>query len=253
MSEQNGTGSGEGGAEAPEGGSGENWQDKYQQADARAKRFEGQLVDLQRQFESFSKLGDPDSIRGKLEDYDNLKRDKATGSPEDLDAWKKDTESEIRGELQKDIDGLKSAVAEKDKKLNELQVVDKTMSQIGGMFNDDTHDFIKQYVREGVKLDESGDLIVHDGEGNPRYSPGNASVKMTVSEYAEELAGKHPSMAKAQNVAGGKQGVQKAGSGGAGIDINRFSKMSKEERAKLPVDDRRKLSSQLANEMRLVE
>ncbi len=218
-------------------------QTKLNEADSRAKRFESMATDLEKQVKAWGDLK-PDSVKGMLEDYELMKRDKATkGTPDDLKAWQDEQIKKIRGDVQKELERLTTERDELSSRFKELSIVDKASEEIGGYFNDDVQPFIKGIIRQFVDKDENGDWIVKNDKGEVRFSPTSPANKLTLREFAEELAGRHPSFARPQVKKGvGQNGTINPTGKVGDIDVSRYLRMSPEERANLEP----KLRGQLA-------
>jgi hypothetical protein len=218
-------------------------EEDYNKAVTRAQRFEAQMVDLQKQVERFKGV-DLDRLKAIEEDYENIKRDKAAGNPEDLKKWKVDFEGRIRSEVQSDIAKRDEELGKLRLENRELRVVDKAIDQLADRFNPDTIPFIKGLVRQHVDVDDTGEFIVKDDKGDVRYVQGQPNQKMGIRHFAEELAAKHPSFARASVPAGGKQAGQK-GAPPASLDAQRYLRMTPEQQAQVPAAERQKLALEI--------
>jgi hypothetical protein len=224
-------------------------QAKLNEQETRAKRFEGMVKDLEVKLESFRGI-DPQEVKALKEELDIVKRERAEKSPDDLKKWQSEKEQEIRRGIQKDLDEMKAALGKVRGENHELKVVEKAVEQIGAKFNDDTLPFIKQYIRQSVDR-EGEDFIIKDETGNVRYSRSNPAAKMSIAEFAEEIASKHPSMARPETRGGTGTGGTKSSGTGA-ISVDRYMKMTPEQRAKEIPDarERGKLAQQALSSMK---
>ena len=73
----------------------------------RARRFEAQLIDANKRLEKFAGI-DVEKYHAVLEDYDNLRKEKATGSREEIDALIEDKRKEIEGAYKTHLDEAKN-------------------------------------------------------------------------------------------------------------------------------------------------
>ncbi len=207
----------------------------------RSQRFEAQLVDLQKKVEAFNGV-DLDKLRADSEALQHLQRDNAIGNREQIDSLINEAVSTVRTEAATTIDALKEQISARDKQLHELQVVDAAMNKIGGLFNDDMQPFIKQTLRDNITKTDSGDLVVIDSDGKVKYN--DDQKPMGINDFAKELVSKYPSMARPTV----KSGAMPNGTvqvGGAELTPERYSQMSKEERAQLPPVKRKELAAKL--------
>ena len=211
---------------------------KLNEYDERAKRFEALATDYEKKLSRYKGV-DLDRLKADSEALAQKIRDEAAQSkdPADLKKWQEAQSAKIRSEVQRELDDLRDT----NKKLagvnHELTVVDKAMERIGGRFNDDMHPFIKGYIRQQVERDDKGELYIKGEDGEARYSPSKPANRLSLDEWAEELAQKHPSAAKATVPRGSGKGGEKI-NGTAGVDSLRFMSMTPEQRAKLPSKDR---------------
>jgi len=221
---------------------------QFQDADTRAKRFEGQIADMESKLKPFEGL-DLERLKAHSEELDILKKEKATGSKEDIDAYVATKETEITQRFEGTITELQGKVDGLTGENRELKVVDKAMTAIGGIFNEDCHGFVKEIIRKSVHRD-AGDFIVKDDEGNVRYSKSNPAKKMDLSEYANEISELYPSMAKAKVPAGGKVPGEKLNGKVSEGALQSYLRSTVEERkARFSVADRRELGKQASKLM----
>lgn len=182
----------------------------YDKVVARAQNFEGKLRDLEVKFERVKDI-DPDAIKGKLEDYELLKRKQAAGSPEDIAKLVQDKEAEIRASVQKELDTERNNSKKLMADLRELKLVDKVFTTAASKFNDDCHTDVKEYVRRYGDVDEEGNIYFKDDNGKPRYAKGSTTQLMNPEQFSEWLAEQKPSWAKPVQISGTKQeGSKKA-------------------------------------------
>lgn len=221
-------------------------QTKLTELDTRAKRFEGMATDLEKKLERYKDL-DPVEYKANKEALEELRRELAEkGDKNDLKKWRTDTEGKIRSEVQKQIDTLQAERDQLLKEAKELKIVDKAMEKIAAKFNEDGHGFVKDYVRRSVDRDDTGEFIVKDEKGAVRYSASKPAQRLTIEEYAEEIAAKHPSIAKPSVTSGTMKPGEKLSGGAGDPALTRYLKMTPEERSKLPIADRHKLAQAAA-------
>jgi len=201
---------------------------QFQDADTRAKRFEGQIADMESKLKPFDGI-DLEKLKAHSEELDILKKEKATGSTEDIDKYVSDKEAEVTSRFESTITELQGKVDGLAGENRELKVVDKAMTAIGGLFNDDCHGFIKQIIRKSVHKD-AGDFVIKDDEENVRYSKGNPAKKMDLAEYATEISELYPSMAKAKVPAGGKVPGEKLNGKVSEGTLQSYLRMTPDER-----------------------
>lgn len=212
------------------------------QRDERAKRFESQLADLEKKHAKFKDV-DLDRLRADSSALAELQRQRAAANPDDLKTWREEQKVSLRRELQTELEGLTAENKRLSTQNRELLIVDKAMAEIGPKFNEDGHVFIKQYIRESIDRDEAGNFVVKDNRGESRYSTKKPAEKLSLVEWAEELASKHPSIAKSTTVAGSKNpSLRQTNGTSQSLDVDRYLRMTDAERSALSVTDSGKLA-----------
>jgi hypothetical protein len=212
----------------------------YTKLDERAKRFEGMVVELQKQLEPFKSLN-LEELKAAKEERDILKRQSAGIDEEKFNQIIQEKEKEIRNMTQKEIDELKSKYDLTNKELKELKIVDKGIEKVGNLFKKDTHGIIKDFLRKSVSLNEDGDFVVLDDKGKARYSKENVNKYMTLEEYAKEIAAAYPSLSENQ-VSNGSKGGGERYSGSGGYTLADYN--NPETRKNMSLEDRRKFATE---------
>ena len=215
-------------------------------ATERAQKFEGQIAGLAKEVERFKGV-DLEALRAGNEELAILKRDNAkNGDGKDLERWEKDKTTEIESRYAKDWQGK---VTEKDKKIADLEktnrthnVTDKAWNEVSGKFTKDSPTLIKPYIEKYVDKNDDGEFIIKDENGNIRMQSGQPNIKMTLSDFATEIAGKHPSNAVGNATRGTRDQGQKLDGSVGGITLENYSKMTPDQKAQIPTPQRRKLA-----------
>lgn len=218
--------------------------------DERAKRFEGQLATAERELARFKGV-DLEKLKADSDALAQLTREQAGKNPEDLKKWQDAQTAKIRGEIQKQIDEL----AEENKKLkgtnHELMVVDRAMEKLAPRFNDDGHGFIKDYIRRSVDRNDKGEFLIKGEDGEARYSKANPAHYLSLDEWADELANKHPSIAKATTPRGSGRATERVNGSAGSIDVARYAKMSREQQLAIPAKERGELATAYLSTIKL--
>jgi len=227
----------------------EELQAKINQLQERSQRFEGMSKDLEVKLKAYDGV-DLARLKADAEALAIVQRENASKNPEELKKWR-DTESQkIRGEVQKQLDEADAERKLLRKQNHEMRVIDKAVEKIGDRFNTDTIDIVKNFISGVIDRDEKGEFIVKDEEGNARFHPQKPAQKMTLEDWAEELATKRPSLAKPTTVKGSGKAGEKTASGMA-IGAERYLKMSAAERAQLPRETQQEMAAQVLNGMKI--
>ena len=226
-------------------------QTKLAQTDERAKKFESQFVDVNKKLEKFASIN-LDEVAAMRDSLAQFEREKASKNPEKLKEWQQTKEAELRKQFQDEIDKREAAIKQLSTRARELEVVDKAIDAIRGKFTDDAISIHKDmYIRRFVDRDESGNFVIKDDRGEVRYSPGQANVRMTLDEFAEEIAKRHPSTARSTVTPGAKQnGTVVSGNGNSnGASVAAY--LDPNQRAKMPAAERFKLAQQVLKGQKL--
>lgn len=158
----------------------------------------GELVDLKKKIDSWTSLGlTPDEIRGKLEDYDGLRKKSAEGDPTKIDDLLKQKELDVRKALQKDLDDKQALIDKLTGENKEMRVVDKLFAMASPKLvnKPGAHQFFKEHVRKVCDVGEDGEIIVKDETGQVRFSNKNKAQKMGAEEFVELFINEHDYMA----------------------------------------------------------
>ena len=217
----------------------------------RSRKFEGEIATLTKTYEPYAKV-DIEALKAAKEELQLIKEQNATNKGgDDLTQFKTEYETIVRGKYQGTIDELKEENATLKKDNREHNIVDKAMSEIGGLFNEDMHPFVKQYIRQAVDKDDNGNFIVKDDKGDLRYDPLNPAQPFSLGGWAAELTGQHPSMAKANVTSGSMKGGTKTNGRSYTIDPAKFSRMTRAEQMSIPAKERGELAQAALSGMKI--
>lgn len=175
----------------------------YEKLQEKYRRAESEREDFKRKAEAYGMT--PEEVRNLKHSHDEFKKADALGDPKKFDAEVERREAEIRKQVQKDLDTLKSEKDRAFSRIKELEVTDRVFGVAASKFNDDTHDDVKAYIRKYGDLDESGNIIFKDENGKPRYAPGSTTKLMAPEDFVGWLVSTKPSWAKPTIKAGDKQ------------------------------------------------
>jgi len=208
----------------------------------RARRFEAQLIDANKRLEKFAGI-DVEKYHAVLEDYDNLRKEKATGSREEIDALIEDKRKEIEGAYKTHLDEAKNKSLTLEKELKQLRVVDRAKTKAAVKFNEDALDLIQNPIERDLDFID-GAIVVRDAGGELRRSPNDPSKNMDLDEYLDELASRFPSIVKSDYRGGGKPTGQTKSAGGqsSGITTQQYLNMTPNERRQLDTKTRGELA-----------
>lgn len=217
---------------------------KYEEAIERARRFEAQLEDTERQLNKFKGV-DLDKYNQVLQEYETLRKDRAQGDPEEIDRLLQEKELEFEKRFSSKIEELETKASTYEQELKELRVTSVVMGRAGEFVQPNSIALLKPFVEKHCEYHD-GRVIVKDDKGQPRYSPTNPRELMTTEEFLSEFAenyGIGVDRTRRGTLTGAPQ------SGGAGrygsISVDRFLSMTEEERRELPADVRARLGDEV--------
>lgn len=189
---------------------------EYDKAIERARRFEGQLADLQKTVDRFKDI-DPVEYKANKEALARLEQERAQNKPDEIEKLITKAKEETRKELGKKVEDYETKIQTLTAQNHELMVVDRVFSAASSDLNDDMYDIFKDIARRSCALDEEGNIVIKNDKGEIRYSPKNPNNKMTYAEFIEEIREKKTSMFKSTVKTGGKGDGTKS-SNGSGVD-----------------------------------
>lgn len=222
--------------------------EEYNAAIEKTRRLEAELVDSKKTLSRYSTLGDPDDIRGKLEDYTIIKRETAGGDPKKIEEIIAREKGEIERAYSKKLSDLETENKTTVSKLKKLQVINPAVQAAAEVFNSDALPLFTGIFEQSLDVDDSGNVFVKDSDGKARRSEKDPRQNMALGEFLQELASKYPSAAKATGNPGVKPaGDKSAAVGTSGLDAKAYLAMTPQERAKLPAAVRQQLASQIFN------
>ena len=219
--------------------------DKANTAVAEAEHYKRQLADYQ-------KLGTPDEIKGRQEDYFNMRKDN-TGSADEVEALVAERVGQFKTEFENKISELTSTNSTQAEKIKDLTVYREAMGIAANLFNSDSLELIERVVKERCDLVDGKVVIYKEGETNGErvvaLSPTNPSQNMSVEEFMNELAGKYKSAAKPKQKSGTMTGKEQVNGtvDETGLTVQDWRAMSAEERKKLPTKTIKRLANASIN------
>jgi ribosome-binding protein aMBF1 (putative translation factor) len=213
----------------------------------RSQRFEGQLTEREKAAKAWEGL-DPEVVKGKLEDYDKMRRERVGADPAELEALIAEEKKKIEGIYSGKLTETETKAQKLERELKELRVNSAVKEVALSMVERDSIELIKPFIDRDCEW-QDGEIVVKDDNGEPRRSPNDPKRLMTKEEYVEELITKFPSIAldkrKRGTMTGGTGQPANGASGGTNITLEQFSQMTQEQRAKLPPKQMQDLSYEL--------
>lgn len=158
----------------------------------------------------------------------------------DVDAFRKEVETEISERFSNSLSEKEAALAEKESLLSNLQqeltglrLDSSVLLKATEFVKPDAIPLLKPTIQKDADF-KDGKVIFKDEKGNPRYSKTNPKQFLTPDEYLTELVGKHPSLAIDNSKSG--TGVRPSGAATTntgGISVEKYNAMTLEQRKAL--------------------
>lgn len=184
-------------------------EERANSADIRAKQFEAQLVDLQKQIEKFSGV-DLDALKAAKEENEILKRQTAGIDEGKFNETVEEKVKSIRQELQKKLEELTNVNKNLSAKVHDFEIVGESMKHLGDKLKPDMQDFVKEIIRKSLRKD--GDqLVVYEGDEKV-FSKQDVSKQMGAEEFYGIIQEKFPSAFRESVPAGTKTANERASS-----------------------------------------
>jgi uncharacterized protein YdcH (DUF465 family) len=217
--------------------------EKFNELQSKFDNLYAKHTDLNKQLEGWNKLGSPDRLKGILEDYELMKRDKAAGNREEIDKLIKDAREEEQNAYKGKLTELEQSLQAATGKVREYSISTPAIQIASKLFVEGARDLVVGHLKSVSDLD--GDNVVIKGsDGKPIRSKADPSKPMGIQEYLEGYAQSNPSIAlpKGTGGTGGSTGTGSSATGG--VTAEQYAAMSREDRAKLPQDVQRQLAPQ---------
>lgn len=210
--------------------------------DERAKRFEGQVVDLEKKIKAFGDIT-PDHIHAMRDELDGLKKANTGVPKEQQDAL----EALLKKKYDDQIKTLteRAEAAEKDRdsergQMKTLRIKTAVLPKLSEIFNSDSTALIEREVLGACDIDGDA-IIVKDKDGKIR-SAKDGKGNMSPDQFLSELAEKFPSCARPTNKNGTLNGNERKYNGGGEVSLTQYQRMTPQEKMALPDDQFQKLN-----------
>lgn len=217
-------------------------QEQFDSMQEKLDKAVAQAEDFKRQMGRWAAFGDPDSIKGKLEDYDSMKRDKASGDRAEVDKIVNEKVLEERNAWTQKVTGLEEANKSLSSQVRTFKIMEPVTKLARDLFTDDSHELVSHLVSSVADLGEDGNPIIKGSDGKPLRSLLDPAKPMSLSEYMTKLAADKPGIARPKGASGAGSSGTSASASSGGVTVQQYVSMNKEEREKLPVDLQRKLA-----------
>jgi SepF-like predicted cell division protein (DUF552 family) len=220
----------------------------YEKALERARRFEAQLVDREKQLEKYKDI-DPERYKGVLEDYEKLRTKAVGGDPEEINRLVSEKVTETKAQLErnygKTLTELKAEREELTKRVRNYEVQTPVLSEAPKYIRPASINLLKPLI-DAYCHAEDGEIVIKDEKGEIRRSPQDPRLNLTVEEWLSEIAERYDIGVDTRK-AGTMQSVgdRNGGNGGRGsLTVYKYLAMSEAERKALPAAENERLSSE---------
>jgi len=187
------------------------------------QNLQGKVADFDKRW-NWTKDHDPEAIRAKLEDYDNLRKQSTGGDKDAINKLISEKEKEIDSRYSKKFGEYQSENEQLKREVKNLRVTSVAMQEAAKFFNADGLPLLKPLIESQTDWVD-GKIVVTDGS-KPRTSLKDPRNQMEVGEWLEQLTKDYPSIAKSNSVGGGKpNGTTVTGSGSV-LSVSEYSKLS---------------------------
>lgn len=198
-------------------------------------------VDTTKKVEEWSKLGDPETLRGKLEDYDGLRKQKAGNNKEEIDLLIKEAREEEGNAWKNKVTELETTLKAKADLVRNYTISQPATEIASELFVKGAKSLIVQHIQQVADLDGESPVI-KGADGKPLRSKVDPSRPMGVREYLENYAKENPDLALPKGASGAGANGEGASSTGEGPTVEAYLAMTPEQRRALPA----KVQSRLA-------
>lgn len=184
-------------------------------------RTEAELVDSKKRF---GWITDPDAVKAKLEDYENLRKDATGGDKAKIDQLIADKSKELEGRFSGKLTEYETENSTLKKELKSLRVTNVAMQEAAKHFNADGLPLLQHLIEQNTDFIDGQIVVIENGK--PAVSKRDPRKQMDLAEYMESLAAAYPSLAKATVVSGGKPTGTISKGGGTRLSPQQYAQLS---------------------------
>lgn len=212
------------------------------------QNLNAKMIDYEKRW-GWTKDHDPEAIKAKLEDYDNLRKQTSGGNPDAITKLIAEKEKEFDTRYSRKFSEYEQENNSLKREVKNLRVTSVAMQEAAKFFNSDGLPLLKPIIESQTDYVD-GKIVVMDN-GKPRPSIKDPRNQMEVGEWLEGLTKEYPSIAKSNAVGGAKPSGTTVANGGSLLSVNEYTKLSATDQQKymraLPADQQKKLLNSLIN------
>lgn len=187
------------------------------------QNLQARLTDFEKRW-GWTKDHDPEGIKAKIEDYDNLRKSATGGDKDAIDKLVSDKEKEIEGRYSRKFSEFESENTNLKREVKNLRVTSVAMQEAAKFFNADGLPLLKPMIESNTDFVD-GKIVVIDN-GKPRASIKDPRNPMDLSEFMELLTKDYPSIAKSNSVGAGKPNGTKINGSSSVLSVGEYSKLN---------------------------
>lgn len=187
------------------------------------QNLQGKVADFEKRW-NWTKDHDPEAIRAKLEDYENMRKQSVGGDKSAIDQLIADKEKEIDARYARKFGEYESENSNLKKEVKNLRVTSVAMQEAAKFFNPDGLPLLKPLIESQTDFIE-GKIVVLE-QGKPKPSQKDPRNLMDVGEWMEILTKDYPSIAKSSSVGGGKPSGTPVSGAGNVLSVAEYTKLS---------------------------
>lgn len=187
------------------------------------QNLQGRVADFDKKW-GWTKEHDPEAIRAKVEDYENLRRQSVGGDKAAIDQLIADKQKEIETRYASKFEEYDRENKTLKHEVKNLRVTSVAMQEAAKYFNPDGLPLLKPIIEAQTDYID-GKIVVLD-QGKPKPSQKDPRNHMEVGEFLELLTKDYPSIAKSNSVGGGKPTGTTVNGMASVLSVSEYSKLS---------------------------
>lgn len=211
---------------------------EYEKVLARAQTFEARATDFEKRYAGV----DPEAHKAIKEENEILRREAAKGDPKKVEEFEARLKTDLEKRYGSALTEKEQVIAKQANELRDLKVIDRAMSEASKYFRPEALEIVRMLAQKELDLAD-GKIIAKGSDGKPLPSKANPRVDMDLNEWISNVVQTHSYAALPTAKAAGKDAGDK--SSNTPMSSADYLKLTKEDRAKLPLDVRQKLFTQV--------
>jgi hypothetical protein len=219
------------------------------------QKWQAKATNYEKELEKFKNV-DVEEYKALKEEIQLLRRENAKDDPKKIEEVitkeKATIEKELQSRYGKKFEEFEGKLAESQKELSRLRVVNPAMLKAAERFNSSELTLIQLLVEKDLTYID-GQISVLGDDGKPRPSVKDPRNTMGLDEYLDLLAEKYPGCAKPKGKSGAREGGMAESAQGrtsGSITVEKYLQMTPQERQQIPLKERGILANQALSQKR---